>query len=154
MRKATDLSGQRFGKLVAMEPTAQRLRGYVLWSLRCDCGNRHAATSSNLRAGNTNSCGCMRHRHGHYRDATHNSWRAMIGRCVQPKTRSFEHYGGRGISVCDRWRNSFESFLADMGVRPEGKSLDRINPDGNYEPGNCRWATAFEQRHNRRMKGN
>ena len=74
----------------------------------------------------------------------------MLSRCYRPNSNGFHNYGGRGITVCDRWRESFANFLADMGERPEGKTLDRINVDGNYEPGNCRWATATEQMANRR----
>ena len=92
-------------------------------------------------------------RHGHVAGGpsrTYVSWRGMLARCYYADHVSYEYYGGRGVTVCGRWRSSFESFLADMGERPEGKTLDRIDPDGNYEPSNCRWATPFEQRHNQR----
>lgn len=81
---------------------------------------------------------------------TYSTWRSMKKRCLNPGHRSWPHYGGRGITICDAWLESFDAFLADMGERPDGTTLDRINPDGNYEPGNCRWATVLEQRHNRR----
>lgn len=81
---------------------------------------------------------------------TYNSWRAMISRCYNPRSAWYANYGGRGIAVCDRWRQSFDAFLADMGERPDGRTLDRIDSDGNYERGNCRWATPLEQTHNRR----
>jgi hypothetical protein len=91
--------------------------------------------------------------HGHRpasgRSPTYASWHAMITRCANPNTSGWEYYGGRGITVCDRWRD-FANFLADMGPRPEGLSIDRVNVNGNYEPGNCRWATASEQVANRR----
>ena len=80
----------------------------------------------------------------------HNTWLSMIQRCTNPKNTAYRNYGARGITVCARWRNSFEAFLADMGDRPEGKTLDRINNDGNYEPGNCRWATKKQQCRNSR----
>jgi hypothetical protein len=94
-------------------------------------------------------------RHGHARASrpsrTYNTWQSMIRRCHNPGTRQERKwYADRGIRVCDRWRESFDNFLADMGERPEGRTLDRIDTDGNYEPGNCRWATPIEQRHNRR----
>jgi len=85
------------------------------------------------------------------RARTRTSWQMMLQRCTNPNATGYENYGGRGIAVCGRWRASFEDFLADMGERPEGRTLDRIDVDGNYEPDNCRWATPVEQRHNRRI---
>ncbi len=115
-----------------------------------------------LRSGKTKSCGCYARdkasewgkkatRHGHAGkrpSRTYQSWIAMRNRCYREKDVHYASYGGRGITVCGSWRASFEVFLADMGERPEGKTLDRIDPDGNYEPGNCRWATPVEQRAN------
>jgi hypothetical protein len=91
-------------------------------------------------------------RHGLWRTPTYNSWANMITRCTNENHSTWPEYGGRGITICDRWRNSFENFLADMGERPEGTSLDRIDPEGNYEPGNCRWASKSAQNHNRRPR--
>jgi hypothetical protein len=143
--------GRRFGRLVLVEQTKRRC------TCICDCGQRTIVDSGNLTSGNTRSCGCLRHehpgakpKHGHgHRTPTYSSWQSMLDRCTNPNHVYFRLYGGRGITVCDRWR-SFENFLADMGLRPEGRSLDRVDPDGIYEPTNCRWATAVEQRRNRR----
>ena len=100
------------------------------------------------------SISCARTSHGHTTNggisSTYSSYQSMMGRCYSPRTNRYENYGGRGIKVCDRWRGQFAAFLADMGERPEGKSLDRIDGNGDYRPGNCRWATAIEQRANRR----
>ena len=92
-------------------------------------------------------------KHGLTHSPTYETWHAMIQRCTNPRASNWGYYGGRGITVCDRWLHSFENFLADMGMRPADLSLDRIDNDGNYEPGNCRWATAVEQSQNRRGYG-
>ena len=148
--------GKRFSNLVVIERAGGE--NGAKWLCQCDCGNTKVISGNVLRQGSTKSCGCVRKqnnqgfKHGHCSSGispTYNSWAAMHGRCKYPKTRSYEHYGGRGISVCERW-GDFANFLEDMGERPVGTSLDRIDADGNYEPGNCRWATDAEQRANRR----
>lgn len=164
-RPTPDLAGQRFGRLVAIrrEPNAPK---QALWFCECDCGRTAVVSSPALRHGKTKSCGCWRRefpaatktRHGYatrdetgnYRHAVYRIWRGMRSRCENPNQPHYPRYGGRGIKVCERWRD-FANFLADMGERPSPRhSLDRIDSDGDYEPGNVRWATASEQRHNAR----
>lgn len=167
-RKHIDVSGQRFGRLVAVARVGSTLRKSALWECVCDCGQTAYAAYSSLREGKTRSCGCykrevsrdnmnnhrvIRVKHGHARAGqltpTYNTWSAMLGRCTRPSHAKWEAYGARGITVCDRWL-SFENFLADMGERPPGTTLDRVDVDGNYTRANCRWATPKEQRANQR----
>lgn len=123
----------------------------------CDCGAQVVVMNRHLLSGHTKSCGCIKAanalKHGHKRRAgpsgTYVSWQSMIQRCTQPASDSYALYGGRGISVCERW-NSFETFLADMGERPEGGSIDRIDSSKNYEPSNCKWSSVSEQASNKR----
>lgn len=159
-----DITGRRFGKLIARWPAGQNKQGAVIWLCSCDCGNHTSVVSASMIAKRTSSCGCgvgqsTRSRftkHGHAADykttSEYRAWDAMIQRCHNPKTKFYSYYGGRGIKVCDRWRKSFASFIADMGKKPDSKlTLDRF-PDnnGNYEPGNCRWATRKQQSANTR----
>lgn len=157
MRK-DKLEGKVFGRLTVVGE-GPRISGRVSWSCLCDCGSSVVVRGHLLKSGETQSCGCMRTErlvamnktHGEYDSRTHRSWSHMLSRVRNPKHHQFKDYGGRGITVCDRWLK-FENFLEDMGQRPEGKTLDRMEVDGNYEPSNCRWATPLEQAQNKRKK--
>lgn len=156
------MEGRRFGLLV-VESRDFSVPGEARWRCGCDCGEDVVSRGSTLRNGTTNSCGCLRSerarrgatRHGHAapgrETAEYKARDSAVQRCTNPKSKSWPSYGGKGISVCERWRNSFEAFLQDMGPRPSPQhSLDRF-PDrkGNYEPSNCRWATHAQQSANR-----
>lgn len=152
MRKLIDLTGRRFGRLTVLRRSPKRQPHKTFWLCLCDCGSTSEPTSKHLRLGDTTSCGCSvreilkasRLKHGHCGTPTWNSWSSMLKRCRGTNKQAYQNYRGRGITVCARWL-VFENFLADVGLRPAGTTLDRINNDGNYEPGNCRWSTPKEQ---------
>lgn len=155
--RAQELGGQKFGRLRALSYEGVST-GRSTWYCLCDCGVFKIIAARDLLTGNTVSCGCRRREtgaesrrtHGMSRSPTYMSYQAMIARCYNQRQESYRKYGARGITVCDQWRNGFDSFFADMGERPVGKTLDRRNPFGHYEPGNCRWLTPTEQARNRR----
>jgi hypothetical protein len=159
-----DLTGQTFGRLEVVRLSDQMSKeGCHIWICKCSCGGEKPVPSYLLVRGTTKSCGCLQRergtalgstwrRHGLSRSLEYHSWRNMINRCCNEKSKDYPRYGGRGIKVCDRWRDSFENFLADMGPRPSPThTLDRHpNNNGDYKPGNTRWATPTQQGRNKR----
>ncbi len=153
------MTGQRFGSLVAFSIDREKTRrGRTYWFFKCDCGTVVSISRDHMRNGERTSCGCktehstrFKERHGLSFSAEHRAWARMKSDCFNPKTERFHNYGGRGITVAKEWVDNFEAFYAHIGPRPSSKhSVDRIDVEGNYEPGNVRWATLVEQCRNRR----
>lgn len=157
-RRAIDLTGKRVGRLTVLSYSG-RVNGFARWLCRCDCGTERLFWRTQLCPGRTQSCGCLRvesfvarnTKHGACDTPEYDAWKNMLARCYNKNGQEYRNYGGRGIVVCDRWRESFENFLADMGKRPGPKySVERRKTNGNYSPENCYWATWREQSRNKR----
>lgn len=150
-----DLRWRRFGRLVAIAQAGRDPRGGVLWLCFCDCGNSSVCLAANLRKGNSTSCGCKTregkhlHARGGVGTPTYQTWLHMRQRCLNTGDDAFENYGGRGVTICPEW-SDFSVFLCDMGPRPEGKTIDRIDNSAGYSKDNCRWASSKQQLRNKR----
>lgn len=163
MNKPLDLTGQCFGRLTVTGRAPNNARGGTMWECLCSCGTTKPFWSANLLRGKSLSCGCIRaeqlaarnsmtkRTHAMSKTSEYRIWSGMLTRCTNPRAEDFQHYGGRGIAVCERWMR-FENFIEDMGPRPSSShSVDRIDNDKGYEPENCYWATNEQQHRNRRV---
>lgn len=161
-KKAKDITGQRFGRLVALGPIGYSSDNRLMWLCQCDCGEKSHAHGGHLRSGHTHSCGCLHRevssdsnkKHGMKHTPIYDIWCGIIQRCTSPNHKAYANYGGRGISICDEWRHDFQAFYdyvsqLDRYGSPE-YTLDRADNNGNYEPGNLRWSTDNEQARNKR----
>lgn len=155
-----DLTGIKFGKLTVLRQGPHSGK-FLKWYCICECGNESLVFASALRTGITKSCGCLRgekhgesnfYKRGHRKESKeYKSWCHIKQRCFNPNSKSFKHYGARGITMCDEWKNSYSAFLDSVGRCPSDKvSIDRIDNLGNYAPGNCKWSNYSEQNKNRR----
>lgn len=157
--KKQNLVGQTFNRLTVLKHAGQDRFGKTCWKCRCLCGNLSTVNGSQLVRGKIKSCGCfhkervseVRKTHGLSKSNEYRTWSSILRRCYNPNTKDYPNYGGRGIRVCSRWKNSFENFLKDMGNRPSGMTIERKNNDRNYSPENCRWIVKKYQNRNTRV---
>jgi hypothetical protein len=157
MPKFVDRRGQKFGRLLVVEEAGRNALKKVMWRCVCDCGKEVVVPSGGLVTGNTTSCGCFLQekitKHGGWKKASYNTWRAMMRRCYKQQDKDYPRYGGKGVSVCERW-HEYLNFAADMGEPYGDETLDRKDVYGNYEPDNCRWAGVKTQNRNLRVRAN
>lgn len=157
-RSTKDINGTRFGRLVALYPTGERRNEHFVWRCLCDCGRETEVTTGSLGTGRTRSCGCLRrefpYRHGGVGSPLYKCWTSIKARCLNPKNKSFKDHGGRGITIASEWIDDFQAFRdyinQNLGPRPKGYTLDRIENSEGYFPGNLRWAPRTVQAHNSR----
>lgn len=157
-RKSSVTVGYRSGRIVTVEVVSRDSKGNAYWLCKCDCGETTTVSQCSIKSGDTRSCGCYREetsgksnwKHGKTKTRTYSVWSDMKARCAGKTEQCRKDYAARGITVCDRWLDSFENFLADMGEQPDGMMLERKDNDKGYDPDNCTWATRKEQNRNRR----
>lgn len=148
-KKPKDITGIKFGKITVISFAFIKKCAY--WNCLCDCGKECIVSGAKLRFGATKSCGCIsKTRSGLSKSDSFRNWKAMMQRCYDKSVEHYARYGEKGIKVCERWKNSFENFLQDMGERPKGKTLDRIDSEKGYSPENCKWSTYTEQARNKK----